>query len=315
MSRFDTYSVAAAEAPGLRRWLFFTLILSLALHAGLFAYFHFTRVEGFVFDEKNLTVAKPFNLKRVSIPEPPREEQQPPPAKTVPKMEKFTIPVDKPKLEEIHLAPQLNEIAKPVFTDKPMADGMAERLAKAEASTRQAMDKQLSSNLGDLLKDSSRVSRNQARVAIGTHTPTGGDLNIPGIKSVDDLLAHTGSFKNGEKAAMSGGALFSYDSATLVPQAIESLRKLGVLIQQNPNVTFSIEGHTDSFGSPQYNMGLSLRRANAVRDWLVANMGIAPSRIETKGFGDTKLIVPADKSQDEQAPNRRVEIVLKTHRR
>jgi outer membrane protein OmpA-like peptidoglycan-associated protein len=230
-------------------------------------------------------------------------------------MEKFVIPADKPKLDEIHLAPQLTEIAKPVFSDKPMADSAAERLAKAEASTRQAMDKQLSSNLGDLLKESPRVSRNQPRVAIGTRAPTGGDVNVPGLNSVDDLLAHTGSFKNGERAAMSGGALFSYDSATLVPRAIESLQKLGTLIQQNPNVSFSIEGHTDSFGSPDYNMALSLRRANAVRDWLVANMGIAPSRIQTRGFGDTKLIVPADKSQDEQAPNRRVEIVLKTNRR
>jgi outer membrane protein OmpA-like peptidoglycan-associated protein len=206
-------------------------------------------------------------------------------------------------------------VAKPVFTDKPMADGMAERLAKAAASSRQAMDKELSSNLGDLLKDSSRVSSKQARVAIGTRAPTGGDTNIPGMNSVDDLLARTGTFKNGERAAMSGGALFSYDSATLVPQAIESLRKLGTLIQQNPNVSFSIEGHTDSFGTPEYNLALSLRRANAVRDWLVANMNIAPSRIQTKGFGDTKLIVTADKTQDEQAPNRRVEIVLKTSRR
>ena len=51
------------------------------------------------------------------------------------------------------------------------------------------------------------------------------------------------------------------------------------------------------------------------RDWLVANMGIAPSRIQTKGLGDTKLIVTCDKSQEEQAPNRRVEIVLKTNHR
>jgi outer membrane protein OmpA-like peptidoglycan-associated protein len=52
-----------------------------------------------------------------------------------------------------------------------------------------------------------------------------------------------------------------------------------------------------------------------VKAWLVAEMGIAPDRIQTRGFGSEKWIVSPDKSKEEQAPNRRVEIVVKTNRR
>lgn len=318
MSRYDTYSVTTADAPILRKWLLVAFILSLALHAGLFAYFNMTRVDGFVGSERTLQVTKPFNMKRVTLPAMPEEKAPAPPPTSKPiDLTKLTIPTDKPKLEEVHLAPQLSRISDQVLPDKPRLDNNAERLKRAEASAREVMDKQLTSNLGDLLKDSTRQPR-QPRVTVGTGAGTGagsGAVDIPGMSSLDDLVSRTGSFKNGEKAAMSGGALFSYDSATLVVEAIDSLRKLGTLIQENPNVTFSIEGHTDSFGNPEYNLRLSLRRAEAVKAWLVQNMAISPERIQTKGLGDTKLIVTADHSQEEQAPNRRVEIVLKTNRR
>ena len=113
---------------------------------------------------------------------------------------------------------------------------------------------------------------------------------------------------------MRGGALFQYDKADLLQQAIDDLQKLGELIQRNPRANFIIEGHTDSFGDPTYNEQLSQRRADAVKTWLVANMGIATERIQTKGYGRSKLIVSADHSIEEQAPNRRVEIVIKTNR-
>jgi outer membrane protein OmpA-like peptidoglycan-associated protein len=61
-------------------------------------------------------------------------------------------------------------------------------------------------------------------------------------------------------------------------------------------------------------MNLSERRADTVKDWLVQNMGIEPDRIQTQGFGKTRLIVPADRSVEEQQLNRRVEIVIRTKR-
>ena len=81
----------------------------------------------------------------------------------------------------------------------------------------------------------------------------------------------------------------------LLPESVEALRKLALLVQQNPKATFSIEGHSDSFGSPEYNVRLSEKRAEAVKAWLVHTMGIQPARIQTRGFGNERPIVPADR--------------------
>ena len=111
---------------------------------------------------------------------------------------------------------------------------------------------------------------------------------------------------------MPGGALFEYNSAILLPQAIETLRKIGTLISRNPRATFSIEGHTDSFGTPEYNQKLSEARAEAVKAWLIQDMHLNPAQIQTCGFGSARLIAPATGTKEEQAINRRVEIVIRT---
>jgi OOP family OmpA-OmpF porin len=69
-----------------------------------------------------------------------------------------------------------------------------------------------------------------------------------------------------------------------------------------------LEGHSDTIGGDQYNQELSERRAAAVRTWLVEQAHINPAQIETVGYGASKPIVPASKSPNEQAPNRRVEV-------
>ena len=138
---------------------------------------------------------------------------------------------------------------------------------------------------------------------------------IPGMQNIDAALARTGPLPVGDKIGMPGGALFDYNAAILRPDSIDELRKLGELVQRNPKATFSIEGHTDAVGTPEYNKALSERRAEAVKLWLVETFAIAPERIQTVGLGSSKLLVPAEKSIEEQQPNRRVEIVIKTNRK
>ena len=79
--------------------------------------------------------------------------------------------------------------------------------------------------------------------------------------------------------------MFEFASAELRPEAIEQLRKLGKLIEKSPNVTFSIEGYTDSFGDAAYNRQLSQQRADAVRTWLIQNMDVNPAHIQATGYG------------------------------
>jgi len=134
------------------------------------------------------------------------------------------------------------------------------------------------------------------------------------FSSLDELLA--GKEPVTEKNApilMPTDLLFGYDADTLKPEAALSLAKLGVLIQRNAQARFRIEGHTDSFGSDEYNSALSLRRAEAVKNWLHQNMNIDTALMTTAGFGKTRLIASASGSAAEQQINRRVEIVITSH--
>ena len=141
----------------------------------------------------------------------------------------------------------------------------------------------------------------------------GPNVGVPNFSNLDSLLSAQGPLTS--KTApilLPTDLLFDYDSATLRQAAVGSLQKLAELIDRNPNANFIIEGHTDSFGTPEYNARLSLARAESVKDWLVMSAGIQSWRIQARGFGMTHLLVPGG-SVEAQQLNRRVEIVIKNN--
>src|SRR5207245_11796868 len=98
----------------------------------------------------------------------------------------------------------------------------------------------------------------------------------------------------------------------LQSSAISQLQKLGTLIQRNPKATFSVEGYTDAFGSFEYNLNLSQRRADSVKRYLVEVMRINPAQIETRGYGAAKFRASTNGSIEEPKHNRRVNAVVHT---
>jgi len=104
--------------------------------------------------------------------------------------------------------------------------------------------------------------------------------------------------------------LFEYNVDQLKSDAEKSLEKLELLIQRNPKAQFIIEGFTDSFGSDEYNLDLSQRRAETIKKWLLSHQLIDGSKIQARGFGKTHFIVPSSGSIEQQRFNRRVEIVI-----
>ena len=96
MVRYETYRANAVEAPLMRRWLLLGLVLSLALHAGLFYYLHQRQVEGFNLSIEQMKPAPVFHLKQVSIPEIPPDEQRLKLPEKMPAQAKLTLPSDKP---------------------------------------------------------------------------------------------------------------------------------------------------------------------------------------------------------------------------
>lgn len=101
---------------------------------------------------------------------------------------------------------------------------------------------------------------------------------------------------------------FDFDSATLKGVMHPDLNKLVKFMQANPEFHLKIAGHTDSEGSYEYNMALSLSRAENIRAYML-DAGISETRIDSEGFGNTQPVVE-EISRKHQAANRRVEFVL-----
>ena len=102
---------------------------------------------------------------------------------------------------------------------------------------------------------------------------------------------------------------FDFDKYTLKQESYTELNKLERLLLENPNMRVEIAGHTDFVGSDQYNNQLSVKRASSVVNFLI-NKGIAPTRLETKGFGKTRPIASNDDEIDGRELNRRVEFKI-----
>ena len=103
--------------------------------------------------------------------------------------------------------------------------------------------------------------------------------------------------------------LFNSGKATFQKQTDQVLQAMVAIFKEYPKANFSIEGHTDSDGSKSMNQALSERRANAVRDYLIAN-GINADRLTAAGFGEDNPIAN-NKTRAGKKENRRVEVKLK----
>src|SRR5262249_42869308 len=102
--------------------------------------------------------------------------------------------------------------------------------------------------------------------------------------------------------------LFDTGKYTLRPGAREKLAKVAGIIVSHPGLKIEVEGHTDSTGSDEFNMKLSENRADAVRQYLVAQ-GITSENVTARGFGKTAPVADNATSAGRQA-NRRVEMVV-----
>jgi len=105
-----------------------------------------------------------------------------------------------------------------------------------------------------------------------------------------------------------GDVLFATGKADLSSDALRSVDKLSDFLQKYPNRNVLIEGHTDSVGSEEYNLTLSERRADSVKESLTSRR-IPEGRIATKGYGKKYPVASNDTAAGKQQ-NRRVEVII-----
>jgi len=349
-SEFD-FEEALLQGKGQRNWLFVGLMISLALHGALCGYFYRTTFLSLSTPMEERVQVPTFKVKNVEM-EPldkPGADQANPAAKPEPDKTDVQLPDEKKSfdqlLDDVHATTAIPDDTRDVLPDIPKVEQNPDSVMKElEQSNAQSLPTGPNATREqNLLNDSATSGRPQPALT-GTELATSttikkpntfnklpGDSSgptrskAPGFSDIDSLLSQKGPLGSGTKLRMPDDQLFNYDSADLQPSAISQLQKLGTLIKRNPKATFTVEGYTDSLGSPDYNLELSQRRADSVKQYLVDVMGINPAQIETKGYGASKFLVsprsvlvnsPEEQMEIErQRPNRRVVIVVHTDSR
>lgn len=146
---------------------------------------------------------------------------------------------------------------------------------------------------------------------IGLQMLTHNNMRSEQIRFTNFRLAQGGkdikSALDTEGRIITHGILFDTGKATIKAESLPTLKMVLGLLQGDPALNFSIEGHTDNQGGKGINQPLSEQRAEAVRRWLEGK-GIDPARLRTAGFGDVRPI-DSNQTPEGRANNRRVEFV------
>jgi OmpA-OmpF porin, OOP family len=193
---------------------------------------------------------------------------------------------------QAYLAARHAQIAEEQTTElrerKEVESGEAERnRVLLEARTTEAA----------LAKVDADRSKDQASAATAESTRLRAELETLQAKKTDRGMVMT-----------LGDVLFASGKALLLPGATSTIDRLAEFLRNQSNISLLIEGHTDSKGGEEYNLDLSQRRADAVREALLSR-GIPAERVRTRGRGKNYPVASNDSPGGRQQ-NRRVEIIF-----
>jgi outer membrane protein OmpA-like peptidoglycan-associated protein len=299
-------------------WLWFGLLLSLVLHIALCTYFYRTRfqsIESVVLENPQTPTFKVKNIDLKTLDKTSADSNASA-AKPVPDNTDVQLPDEKKSfdklLEEVHASAAMPDDMRDALPDKPKVEPDATSvMTEIERSSAQTLSNSPNATHEQSLLNDSAVSGRPQPALSGTELATSTIIKrpnsftskiqadsagpskgrAPGFSDLDQLLSQKGPLGSGTQIRMPDDQLFTFDSAEL--QSSDVLQKLVKLLQRNPKARFTIEGYTDSIGTPEYNLELSQRRAESVRQYLVQILGIDPAQIRAQGYGATKFLTPA----------------------
>ena len=338
----DAYSWSESRDTGTHRlpgpehlgwWAAAAMLVSILFHVGVFIALDRINI-GLHFQKARELSTRPVDVRRVEVrPSDPDNETPPEPLITPPlnpasMLEEVDLLNALPKDKEIDIKPEIQQAEYDLQMKNPALAGDPKALAK-EAAAGMEIDAadlpELGRNperlkpaeMGQVTVDPGAVQADDSELGKFTENLLKRGANgkvdkgtLDGVASLDDLLDLPPNVLLGKKTMLPSDLLFEFNRAELRESAKVGLMKLALLMDRNPSLYCWIEGHTDLVGGDEFNLKLSVRRAEAVKNYLATSLRMDAAKISTRGFGRFHPLVTRG-STEEQAIHRRVELRMR----
>ena len=308
------------------------MLVSILLHVIVFFALEQMKI-AIKFEQAEEMSTRPIDVRQVEIRPmdeaqslPPEDVIQPP-KDTASLLEEVDLLDKLPRDQEIEIKPQIVEAEYALSAQNPAREGKPKSNA-LETSSGFEIEADLPelgrepenikpAEVGQLTVDPGAVQVDDSEIGKMTEDLIRKGANgkvengtLDGMVSLDSMLNLPPNILVGRKTMLPSDLLFEFNKSDLRESAKVGMMKLCLLIDQNPALYCWIEGHTDLVGGDEPNLNLSIKRAEAVRDYLVKSLKMDGERIITRGFGRYQPIVTTGNAQ-QQSANRRVEIRMR----
>jgi len=313
-------------------WAAVAMLMSILLHVIVFFILDDMKI-AFKFQQAEELGTKPIDIRQVEVRPAPDERSLPPediiqpPADSKSLLDEIDLAALLPENMELDIKPEVKQAEYALQMQKPAMEGSPEAKAE-EASTGFDVDSALPelgrqpesirpAELGQVTVDPGAVSSDKSDIGKFTDDLIKQGANgkvekgaLDGVESLDNLLDLPPNILLNKRTLLPGDLLFEFNKSELRESAKLDLMKISLLMDRNPELYCWIEGHADLVGGDEFNLELSIRRAEAVKFYLVNSVRMDASRIYTRGFGRYEPLVTSGTSE-EQSINRRVEIRMR----
>jgi outer membrane protein OmpA-like peptidoglycan-associated protein len=325
-----TYRLPGPEHIGW--WAAVAMLMSVLLHVAVFLMLDRMKI-ALRFEQARELNTRAINIRQVEV-RPMEAERSAPPEEVVTPPENSSTLLEEvdllsvlPPDQEIDIKPEIQQAEYALQMQNPALEGDPQAIAM-EISSGLEIEADLPefgrepesiqpAAIGQVTVDPGAVQMDDGELGKFTEEVlkhgAGGNVEqgaLDGITSLDDLLDLPPNILLNSKTMLPSDLLFEFNSDALRESAKVGLMKLALLMDRNPKLFCWIEGHTDLIGGDDFNLELSIRRAEAVKRYLVDSIRMDASRIFTRGYGRYQPLVTTG-DRDAQAINRRVEIRMR----
>ena len=308
------------------------MLVSILLHVAVF--FSLDQVKiAFKFEQARELSTKPIDVSQMQVGPMELEKSLPPEDIIQPPKDSATL-LDEvelldilPKDQEIDIKPAIIkaeyalQMQNPAMTGNPEAaaleisaglevDADIPEFGREPVNILPAEIGQITVDPGAVLADDSEIGKFTDDLIKQGANGKAENGTLDGVTSLDSLLDLPANILLSKKTMLPSDLLFEFNSSELRESAKVGLMKLGLLMDRNPGLYCWIEGHTDLVGGDEFNLNLSIQRAEAVKNYLVTSLKMDSSKILTRGFGRYEPLITTGTSE-EQSANRRVEIRMR----